>query len=140
MDKFAKYFTRIAPVVLWASVIFMVSSLPDFGGPDSIFRLVLSYVVHFSEFAILSVVIYYALTGRLTSREKSPIDDDRIMIPWILASVYAVTDEIHQAFVPGRHSTVVDFFVDMLGVLFGLIVIPLIIRWGKQLQKNLQKH
>ena len=36
---------------------------------------------------------------------------------------YAVTDEVHQAFVPGRHGAVLDVLVDAVGVLLGVYVL-----------------
>ena len=36
---------------------------------------------------------------------------------------YAVTDEVHQAFVPGRHGAVLDVLVDAVGVLVGVYVL-----------------
>jgi len=33
----------------------------------------------------------------------------------LLAALYSVTDELHQRFVPGRHSSAVDVAIDSLG-------------------------
>lgn len=38
----------------------------------------------------------------------------------VLALGFALFDELHQAFVPGRHSDVADFLADGVGVLLGL--------------------
>ncbi len=35
----------------------------------------------------------------------------RIWVAWLLAVLYAITDEIHQAFVPGRHPSLFDVLV-----------------------------
>ncbi len=44
-------------------------------------------------------------------------------LAWGLAICYAITDEIHQAFVPGRHPSLFDvFFFDNLGAFLGLIL------------------
>lgn len=37
-------------------------------------------------------------------------------------SVYAVTDEIHQSFVPGRSCQLSDMLLDSCGVLFGILL------------------
>ena len=41
----------------------------------------------------------------------------------LLASAYAVTDEFHQTFVPGRHGTPVDWAIDTAGALLGLALL-----------------
>jgi hypothetical protein len=47
-------------------------------------------------------------------------------LAWGLCILYAITDEIHQSFVPGRSSRVLDVGIDALGALLGLL--PAIIR------------
>jgi VanZ family protein len=50
---------------------------------------------------------------------------------WCLALVYAITDEFHQSFVPGRHPSIWDVVIfDQLGILIGLWIAQ---RW---LNKN----
>jgi VanZ family protein len=41
------------------------------------------------------------------------------MFGWILASIYGITDEIHQSFVPMRDTSVFDVFADGLGSFAG---------------------
>jgi VanZ family protein len=36
-------------------------------------------------------------------------------VPFMLAVLYAATDEFHQSFVPGRHSSVADVGIDAIG-------------------------
>lgn len=50
-------------------------------------------------------------------------DRSRSMHAWGLALAYAVTDELHQAFVPGRHASAVDVLVfDGLGAALTLFL------------------
>jgi len=42
---------------------------------------------------------------------------------WLLVVAYALTDELHQAFVPGRQPSLVDvLFFDGLGGFLGLVI------------------
>lgn len=41
--------------------------------------------------------------------------------------VYAISDEIHQSFIPGRGPAVFDVFIDFLGVLTGVFVLMILI-------------
>lgn len=139
MNKLPKYFTRAAPAVIWAGMIFMLSSLPDLGGPDSALIVVATYVVHFFLFAVLGITLYFAFTGKLLPSKESPIDDPDVLAPWVIAVVYAVLDEIHQGFVPGREVSIFDFVTDSAGVLFALILLPLIVKWLTNTFQNLKK-
>ena len=49
---------------------------------------------------------------------------DRIWQAWLFAVIYAMTDEFHQIFTPGRHSSLVDVFLfDGGGAALDLIAI-----------------
>lgn len=40
---------------------------------------------------------------------------------WLLAILYAFTDEFHQSFIPGRTPWLVDIAIDGVGALIGLL-------------------
>ena len=46
---------------------------------------------------------------------------------WLLAIIYAATDELHQKFVAGRGPSIRDVMIDSMGALFGIMVFMLII-------------
>ena len=43
-------------------------------------------------------------------------------IPWLIGAVYAITDEWHQAYSPGRVSDPTDVLIDAAGVLCGVLI------------------
>jgi len=47
----------------------------------------------------------------------------------IIGIIYGLSDELHQGFVPGRQKDVFDFLADLLGVLLGLYVIWLSLKF-----------
>jgi VanZ family protein len=96
-----------ALVVLWAAVIFALSSLPGDGTGLSAWELVLRKLAHVTEYAILA-----ALLCRATRRVLPAV---------LLAGLYAVTDEVHQTFVDGRLGTPRDVAIDLVGVLVGVV-------------------
>ena len=55
-------------------------------------------------------------------------DNNKVIISWIIGTAYAITDEIHQLFVPGRSGEIRDVFIDSLGVITGIIFLLLILR------------
>jgi VanZ family protein len=97
-----------APVVLWAAVIFAFSSVPDLGTGLGTWDLVLRKLAHAAEFAVLGVLLLRALR------------DERAAFAAGVA--YAVTDEVHQHFVPGRLGSPVDVAIDAVGVALGVLL------------------
>ena len=53
---------------------------------------------------------------------------------WLIGTAYAVTDEFHQSFVPGRSCELRDVMIDSCGVLTGVLLATLVgwIRRGKE--------
>ena len=70
-----------------------------------------------------AVKVNYKKTGNVRdSREKMSISRG-IVIPWVITTAYAGTDELHQLFVPGRSGQVSDVLLDSAGALIGLAVL-----------------
>jgi VanZ family protein len=95
------------PVAAWACLIFALSAVPDLGTGLGGWDLVLRKLAHAAEFAILG-----ALLGRATSSPP---------LAFVLGALYAVSDEVHQSFVPGRQGSPLDVAIDTVGVAVGLV-------------------
>ena len=103
--------TRISPwipVVLWAAVIFTLSSVPDLGTGLGTWDTVLRKGAHVAEYAVLGALLY-----RAVGREAPAL---------AVGLAYAATDELHQHFVRGRHASPVDVAIDGVGVALGMLV------------------
>jgi VanZ family protein len=99
------------PVLAWAAVIFALSAIPSLSNGLGTWDLVLRKLAHAAEFGLL---------GALTLRWLG-----RIPVAVLAASAYAATDELHQAFVPGRAGTPVDWLIDTAGVVIGVALYAL---------------
>jgi len=97
---------RWLPVLVWAAVIFAFSSIPSLGTGLGTWDLVLRKLAHATEYAVLGVLLLRA-TGRMS-------------VAFVLGTLYAVTDELHQSFVAGRHASPLDVAIDAAGVAVGL--------------------
>ena len=106
------------PVVLWAALIFTFSSIPSLGTGLGTWDLVLRKLAHAVEFGVLGALLFRALR-----REPLAI---------LLGSAYAVTDEVHQAFVSGRQGSPLDWLVDTIGVVVGVLLYS---RWSASRMK-----
>jgi VanZ family protein len=100
--------SRWLPVVVWAGVIFALSSIPSLSSGLGTWDLVLRKCAHATEYAILAVLLWRAL--------------GRELLAFAIAVFYAVTDEVHQTFVAGRHGSPRDVLIDAFGAALGLAV------------------
>jgi VanZ family protein len=97
------------PVVLWAGLIFALSSIPDLGTGLGGWDLVLRKTAHAAEFAVLGFLL-----ARAIGRELPAL---------VLGVAYAITDEVHQSLVPGRLGSVWDVLLDSVGVALGVLLL-----------------
>ena len=104
------------PVVLWAALIFALSSIPHLGTSLGVWDTILRKGAHVVEYAILGALLLRAL-GRETPA-------------FLLGVAYAITDEFHQHFVAGRHASPVDVAIDSTGVLLGILLLQRARRWA----------
>ena len=99
----AKYpVLRWLPAVVIMAVIFIFSSIPSnemihFGALDLIVRK----SGHIFGYGLLALADWYGLH----------FDKRRWWLALLLVLLYAITDEYHQSFVPGRNATWVDVLV-----------------------------
>jgi len=98
-------------------LIFLVSAqpsshLPNFDWADNLVKK----SGHTIGYAILALSYWRALDFK----------GNRRGVVWILALLYAITDEIHQSFVPGRHPSIGDVMIfDNAGALISLWLVTL---------------
>lgn len=75
---------------------------------------------HFFIYFFLGIIVFLALT-------KSGVKKfHRIWIALLLCIIYAISDEFHQLFVPGRGGQVKDILIDSLGATFGVSLAAMI--------------
>ena len=94
------------PAVLWAGLIFALSSIPDLGTDLGVWDTVLRKLAHTAEFAILGALVYRAVASAPAAI--------------LLSSAFAASDELHQTFVSGRHGSPLDWVIDTVGVALGV--------------------
>lgn len=100
--------------LLYAILIFLLSSLS--GAQISDLPPTAPHAdktAHFALYAGFGFVLYLAFSQ--TSHEQ--IRRNAMALTIIVGTVYGVTDEVHQHFVPGRSMDIVDVLVDFLAIL-----------------------
>ena len=79
-------------------------------------------IAHFSIYTLIGFLLMALFSTYEKIKRKY-----QIYISAIIGILYAISDEIHQSFTPGRGPKITDVFIDSLGVFFGMAVILLII-------------
>lgn len=105
-SKFFKYL-----FLSWGSLIMIVSSIPYLTVPVPD-RLAPDKAAHFLEYMIFSCFFCLFL---FYSRKS----EKRIFTLTILLVAFALLDEFHQMFIPGRAFSWYDFGADFLGIISG---------------------
>jgi VanZ family protein len=106
--------TTWLPLVVWAAVIFTFSSIPGLATDLGIWDTVLRKCAHVTEYAILGALLLRAVGRELPA--------------FALGVGYAITDEIHQHFVRGRHGAPLDVAIDAAGLLLGMFILQAVRR------------
>ena len=125
LKRFALYWL---PLIIYCIAIYIQSDLPasehipSFEFSDKI--------LHFLAYAVMGVLFYRAYQ---TLRIKG---DPRmlILLSVVSASLYGISDEIHQYYVPFRHASIYDGIANFLGALCGVCLYH---RWAASRAKRM---
>jgi len=118
--KILLFFKYYLPAILWMGVIFCISSVPDarIGSESLLWEILWRKAAHIGEYAVLAWLIFrIAYLGHRYERR------DSFIVAVIAIGIFAVSDELHQSFVPGRTGKAIDVSVDILGGTIGLYLI-----------------
>ena len=72
-------------------------------------------LAHFAEYTLLGLLMYNAVNA--FSIKRAPV------VSVALSFIYALSDEIHQYFVPERSFQLIDLAVDLGGIILGTVII-----------------
>jgi VanZ family protein len=97
---------------LYALLIFTVSAIPGIRPPSLGFEFG-DKILHFIEYSIFSALLFLAF---FTSR-KEFFKKNIFLLCCFIGIAYAISDELHQKFVPGRSYDIFDFVADSLGII-----------------------
>lgn len=99
------------PILVWATFIFFLSSQPVLPSPSAaLWDFAFKKLSHIFVYFIFFRLMYRAINFDIQDKMKASI------ICFILSFLYALSDEFHQSFVPGRTPTGKDVLFDALGM------------------------
>jgi VanZ family protein len=112
--KKSHFLYRWGPSLLVMVVIFTISSFPSTTIPDyGAFDFLVKKGSHLLGYTLLGLAYCHALSVK-GARQA--------ILAWILAVLFAISDEFHQSFVPGRTAWGVDVLIDSSGALLGILI------------------
>lgn len=96
------------------------------------YDVVLRKCTHFSGYLVGGVLLYfmYFYLNKLVNYKLKYIK----MYSVVTGSIYAMTDELHQHFVPGRSGEIKDVLLDTSGVIIGVVIVWAVITAIKSLK------
>jgi VanZ family protein len=108
-------FVAWLPAIAWAGLIFAFSAQPNLRFvPDQGLDFLVRKSGHMAVFGMLALLLWRALAVTTAWRR-----------PWawalLFAILYAISDELHQGFVAGRHPSPVDVGIDSTGALIAIV-------------------
>lgn len=134
----------ILAAISWMALIFCVTQLPYFTGENTAeaihkvaesesnsihiasadqneinsLNFIIRKATHLTAFGILSILLFKLIQPYRFS----------FLLSWVLTCLYAMTDEYHQSFMPGRTASFKDVLIDSLGALIVLTLTYLIMK------------
>lgn len=134
--KNKRKFINWSLLIFWMIIIFIMSNQPgqvSSGQSDLLIKLisligldlnsslgdiaslVVRKVAHFTEYFILFVFVINVAKCYFEIKKSR-------LISIFVVLLYAITDEIHQFFIPGREMAILDILIDFSGGVFALII------------------
>jgi len=97
------------PPFAWAGAIYLMSAQPSLVTPLGKWDFLVRKIAHAVEYAVLAALVarvfsFYGAAARRTA-----------FYAFLIAVLYAFTDEYHQSLVPGRFAAWTDVLIDSFG-------------------------
>ncbi len=158
-----KKYIFLSLTILYAAMIFYLSSLSDIKIPTHIFKIPLLYAIQdllegagiffvtdLVEYAyahkdkVAHMFMYFGLgiCLHLTFRhsDKPLLRKGAAPLAFIVGILYGISDEIHQTFVPGRTGSIHDLIANGLGLILAQLIFLALILWGLSKRKKKKQH
>jgi len=113
-----RFFKNWGLVILWAGLIFYLSHIPSLNTGWGIWDFLFRKMAHVVEYGFLVVFLLRAWVKTWNVRQPKKV------LLWCIfwACLYALSDEFHQSFVPGRGPSLIDVMIDSVGVVGGAFI------------------
>lgn len=118
------------PLALYWIVLLAATSIPTDHFPAITF---LDKMVHFTAYFGLGILFNLTL---LFQNKYFILKRNSHLSTIIIGSIYAVLDELHQLFIPGRFCDIMDMIADVAGLVVAVICVYLVIKLSNFIPKE----
>ncbi|HLR42962.1 MAG TPA: VanZ family protein [Pseudogracilibacillus sp.] len=101
-----------------ATILQVMQAIFPYSVEVSAFHSFVRKGAHFFAYFLLGILLYRALWGKWR----------HFLLALFIAFLYAVSDEVHQLFIPGRSGEVRDVLIDSAGAATGILLYILLLR------------
>jgi VanZ family protein len=117
----ARYF-----LVAWIITILVVSSIPSLPTlkiHTAKAEIRLDYLIHFCEYGSLAFLAFLTFI-----RKEFKVNYSRFSLITILLAAFAILDEFHQKFIPGRSYNIIDILSNIAGIVAAVVFCLVVFR------------
>lgn len=115
------------PFIAYSCGIIVLSSIPNLTTPHIDF-LPFDKLAHFAEYAIFAAIAFRSFSSLFGDNPRKAF-----LFSALFLTLFSLSDEIYQRFVPGRYSDPADFLADIGGSF--LVLILLYMRFRRNIRK-----
>lgn len=111
------FFLKFLLLVGWTGFMFFLSHQPHLqSGLSSDLDFILRKLAHITEYAVLSFLFGWCFFDILSKKYF-------LIFIWLAPLIYAISDEFHQFFIPGRVGSLKDVIIDLIGIFLVFILV-----------------
>lgn len=118
--KITQHFLRWIPSILIMAIIFILSSVPSREMPSfGFWDTAVKKSGHFIGYGLLALSYWYSMRW----------NGKKVWLVVLITMLYAISDEFHQSFIPGRRASLVDIFLyDTAGAVMSVICLGWVLK------------
>lgn len=117
--------SSLIALISYMTLIFYLSSLPADVSPEIGILQIPRTIMHVGEYGILGLLTNLVMKQMFGKTSQS------ILYSSVLCSLYGVTDEVHQYFVPTRCFDIFDILADTIGGVAGAVFLVVLLSMMK---------
>ena len=121
LEKNKKIITYISLILYWLTLI-IATSLPSKDMPNIKLN---DKIEHLLAYFILGILFNLSI---LFQDKIKTLKENAFISSIFLLMIYAILDELHQIFIPGRDSSFIDWSADTIGIILGVLTTYLLVK------------
>lgn len=131
LKNIRRYHIYLALGFYWIFLL-IATSLPSTSLPQT---LLSDKIQHTLAFMILGILLTLTLK---TQQKYNTLKLYAYSFAIIIGMIYALFDELHQLFIPGRYCEFVDWIADVIGVVLGVGIVYMLIKYVKTFSEKVE--